>query len=302
VVKSVSHLLTLVLTLFVLGGCSSTTQAPPSTDTSTRQSTPANPDNPEPNDAVKQLNSGKKVKVETSQGTIEVEPTVVAITDAQAPAGQSSSQVYYNDPWEDFNRSMFTFNHYLYSYVLIPASDGYHYLVPATVRDKIGNAFDNIREPLNLLNNLATGEFDEAGANLSRFLINSTVGLFGLFDPASHWFDIAPHKQTIADTLFHYEVGAGPYLVLPVLGPSDSRGAFSTVSEGFIHPVNQLIDTPQSYQIRAFDGFDDFSDQSETYQSLYNKANDPYLYFRNQYIQGQRRDEYFYYKEQQNEE
>ncbi|WP_218958952.1 MlaA family lipoprotein [Salinimonas marina] len=253
---------------------------------------------------VDRLNAGESISVETSQGKINVEPTVVAITDAQAgnDTNQLAGEVFYNDPWESFNRTIFGFNHQLYQYVLIPAADGYRWLVPAAARDKIGNAFENIREPLNLLNNALAGEFRQAGANLSRFFINSTLGLFGLFDPATHWFNIGAQKQTIADTLFYYDIDSGPYLVLPFLGPSDSRGAFSTVTEGIIHPINQLTDSPESYFLRAFDGFDDFSGQAETYQNLYKQADDPYLYFRNQYIQGQRRDEYFQYQGQQDEE
>ena len=281
-------------------GCSSSApdqqQAVTSSDTAQSQSeTPSDVD---------RLNAGESVSVQTSQGEIKVEPTVVAITDAQANTNpdQPAGEVFYNDPWENVNRKIFSFNHSLYQYALIPAADGYKWLVPAVARDKIGNAFDNIREPLNLLNNVVAGEFRQAGANLSRFFINSTLGLFGLFDPATHWFNIGAQKQTIADTLFHYEVDSGPYLVLPFLGPSDSRGAFSTVAEGVIHPINQLTDSPESYFLRAFDGFDDFSGQAETYQNLYQQADDPYLYFRNQYIQGQRRDEYFQYKGQQDEE
>ena len=78
--------------------------------------------------------------------------------------------------------------------------------------------------------------------------------------------------------------------MLTLLGQSDVRGGFSVLTEGFIHPVNHVADAPQNYQLRAFDGVDDFSEQSETYQNLYKNADDPYLYFRNQYLQGQARD------------
>ncbi|MCU7555864.1 VacJ family lipoprotein [Alteromonas sp. ASW11-19] len=244
------------------------------------------------NAKVRDLSAGETVTVTTSQGTMEVEPAVVAITDAQT-SPDVTQDVYYHDPWEGMNRAIFSFNHYLYSYVLLPAADGYRYVVPAVARDKIGNAFNNIREPLNLVNNTFAGEFDEAGTNLGRFIINTTVGLFGLFDPATDWFDLAPEKQTVADTLSQHDIRAGPYLVLPLLGPSDSRGAFSTVTESVLHPINFVAEPPESYQLRFFDGFDDFSSQADTYRSLYENAEDPYLYFRNQYIQGKRRDAVF---------
>lgn len=253
------------------------------------------------NKNVEKLRAGEDVTVQTSQGNISVSPTVVAITDAKEKQGSGDAPFYY-DPWEDFNRAIFTFNNYSYEYVLYPAAKGYRYIVPAAARDKIGNAFDNIREPLNLLNNLAAGQFKEAGSNLGRFAINSTLGLFGLFDPAKHWFEIDAQRQTLGDTLQHYDVGAGPYLVLPILGPGDSRSAFSLITESFIHPIDQLVDAPESYYIRSFDGFDDYSDQAETYNQLYQQAEDPYIYFRNQYIQGKRRDEYFQYKQVDDDE
>ncbi|WP_414827813.1 VacJ family lipoprotein [Alteromonas sp. H39] len=279
----------LVIAVGLLSACTSVPDKDVVTDSNVEES------QSDKNGDVARLSAGESVTIETSQGQLDVEPTVVAITDAQAQADGKSvvDSVYYHDPWEGMNRAIFSFNHYLYSYVLIPAAEGYQFVVPAVARDKIGNAFDNIREPLNLLNNVFAGEIDEAGVNLGRFVINSTIGLFGLFDPADAWFDVKAQKQTIADTLSKHEIRAGPYLVLPVLGSSDTRGAFSTVTEGFIHPINQLVDPPESYQLRIFDGFDDFSSQSETYQTLYENAEDPYIYFRNQYIQGQRRDEVF---------
>ncbi|WP_137166662.1 MlaA family lipoprotein [Salinimonas lutimaris] len=283
--------------ILLLSGCS-TVEVPQQQQTGSSSSTNTQQDK-SASDHAQAMSRGQNVTVKTSQGEISVAPTVVAITDASGNAADSQgnqAQVFYNDPWENMNRHIFAFNNYAYDFVLIPAAEGYQFLVPAVARDKIGNAFNNIREPLNLLNNVVAGEFKDAGNNVGRFLINSTVGILGLFDPAQDWFDIAPRKQTIADTLFDYDVSAGPYLVLPLLGPSDSRGAFSTVSEGFIHPINQLMDPPESYMLRTFDGFDDFSGQAKTYQDLYQKADDPYIFFRNQYIQSQRRDEYFQYQ------
>ena len=244
---------------------------------------------------VQKLTQGETASVTTSQGTITVSPTVVAVADGTTSTGEP----YYHDPWEGFNRAMFQFNNVTYRYALHPIADGYNYVVPAPVRDKIGNAFDNLREPLNLVNHALTGEIGKAGNNLGRFLINSTIGLLGLFDPADSWFGLGPEKQTLATTLQHYDVGSGPYLVLPILGPADPRGAFSTLTEGLVHPVNYIAQPPETYQLRIGEGIDDFSQQSDTYRTLYDKADDPYIYFRNQYIQGQRRDELFELSEQQ---
>ena len=272
----------------ILSGCAS------QSDVATQSEPVQREDRTEHEENVSALTQGKPASVTTSQGTITVSPTVVAVADGVT----SSGETYYHDPWEGFNRAMFQFNNVTYRYALHPIADGYNYIVPAPVRDKIGNAFDNLREPLNLVNHALTGEVDKAGNNLGRFLINSTLGLLGLFDPANSWFGLAPAKQTLASTLQHYDIGSGPYLVLPILGPADPRGAFSTLTEGLVHPANYIAQPPETYQLRIGEGIDDFSQQSDTYRTLYDKADDPYIYFRNQYIQGQRRDELFELSEQ----
>ncbi|GGF54532.1 MlaA family lipoprotein [Alteromonas lipolytica] len=234
------------------------------------------------------LSAGEQVTLQTSQGEQDVSPAIVSVTESQLDNSVAASQYY--DPWEGFNRSMFAFNNAAYDYVLTPVSNGYKAVLPQPVRNSVGNFFSNLREPLNLLNNIFSGEVSDAGTNLGRFLINSTIGLLGLFDPASSWFDITPKERSIGDTLASYGVGAGPYLVLPLLGQSDVRGGFSVLTEGLIHPVNHIADSPQTYQLRAVDGVDEFSEQSDTYHTLYQNADDPYIYFRNQYLQGQARD------------
>ena len=288
----------LIICLFLLGGCASAPDTPENSAVQPQDNKQSQNNEPA---LAEELAKGKDVTVQTSQGAVSVSPVVVAVGDPPE-SGNPGGEVYYNDPWEGFNRAMFSFNNVSYQYVLLPLADGYHYVVPGVVRDKIGNAFDNLREPLNLVNNTFAGEFSEAGANLGRFLINSTVGLLGLFDPASDWFDIKPQKQTIANTLQRYDIGSGPYLVIPILGPSDSRGALSTLTEGFVHPVNYIAEPPESYQLRIFEGSDDFSNQSDTYRKLYEQAEDPYIFFRNQYIQGQRRDELFELSEREQQD
>ncbi|WP_213996511.1 VacJ family lipoprotein [Arsukibacterium sp.] len=244
--------------------------------------------------AAEQLSAGQTTKVETSQGTLELEPTVVdmePVAEDDAVADGEEPAPLYNDPLEGWNRAIFRFNHVSYTYALIPIAKGYEKVLPAPVRDKVGNAFANIREPLNLVNNALTGDFKGAGSNLGRFLINSTIGILGLFDPATAWFDIAESKQSIADTLSHYQVGNGPYLVLPILGQSDVRGASSVLGEAFLHPLNQLVGAPDSYYLQGVNVINSFSDRANLYQTLYKQADDPYIYFRNQHLQGIKRDE-----------
>ncbi|MBT0586689.1 MlaA family lipoprotein [Alteromonas oceanisediminis] len=271
-----------ICTAFFITACSSVPD-----DAETQPSQPAD----EQSHVSKEtLSQGKAVTIQTSQGVLQVEPTVVDMVDEDGGSGEPT--VYY-DPLEPFNRAIFKFNHVTYTYALLPAARGYKAVVPAPVRQSIGNAFDNIREPVNLLNNLATGNVEGAGTNLGRFLINSTIGVLGLFDPASTWFDIPPQQQTIGDALAHYHVGSGAYLVLPFLGQSSVRGTTSLIGEGFLNPIRYLTSPPDTYYLYGTDGFSDFSEQSDPYEELYQQAEDPYLYFRNQYLQGVKRDAAF---------
>ena len=238
------------------------------------------------------LAQGKPTTIKTSNGEIEVTPTVVAPSDNVHKGIQSANSDYY-DPLESINRAIFSFNNIAYRYLLIPAAKGYNLVVPNEVKTKVGNVFNNINEPINFLSNLAAFEGQDAGRNLGRFLINSTIGIAGLFDPAATWFDIQKADQSVGDTLTHYNVKSGPYLVLPLLGQSDMRSATSVISEALMNPIRLTVDSPQSTLILGLGTFNSVSSQIGIYTPLYDQAEDPYVYFRNQYIQGRNRDQAF---------
>ncbi|GAC13873.1 MlaA family lipoprotein [Aliiglaciecola lipolytica] len=223
--------------------------------------------------------NNQDIVIETSQGKQVLTPTVVTY-----------DPVTFDDPLESINRPIFAFNDVIYRYLFIPVSKGYDTVVPDPVQTGVGNFFSNLREPLNLLNNLAQGEGKKSGTNLGRFLINSTVGLLGLFDPADAWFDLPEQTATIGDTLESYDVGYGNYLVLPILGQSDFRNAFSTISESILSPVHVISDSPQSTYLQGLDGFNDFVPTAPTYEELRAQSDDPYTFFRNMYLQSVLRD------------
>ncbi|GAB2676465.1 VacJ family lipoprotein [Aliiglaciecola sp. 3_MG-2023] len=226
--------------------------------------------------------NNQEVVINTSQGEQVLTPTVVTY-----------DPVTFEDPLESINRPIFAFNDVVYRYFLIPVSKGYDAVVPDPVQTGIGNFFSNLREPLNLLNNLAQGEGKKSGTNLGRFLINSTVGLLGLFDPADAWFDMPDETATIGDTLASYDVGYGNYLVLPILGQSDFRNAFSTIGESLLSPVHIISDSPESTYLQGLDGFNDFVPTAPSYEELRLESDDPYTFFRNMYLQSVERDAQF---------
>jgi|GEM_PF-444770 len=240
---------------------------------------------------VESLSEYERITIQTSNGELVIEPTVVSTSDQALATDTQTSVAEYYDPLEFINRPLFQFNHFTYKYAFIPAAKGYNAVLPKSVRQSVSNVFSNISEPLSLINNTLSGDISEAGNNLGRFLINSTVGLLGIFDPATSWLGIDKKPQSFADTLAKYKVGSGAYIVLPFLGQSDVRGTTSIVSESFIHPTKYIFASPQDTYARAFDGFNDFTTQADTYITLFENTEDPYIYFRNQYIQSRNRDD-----------
>ena len=130
-----------------------------------------------------------------------------------------------NDPLEPANRAVFQFNQALDGVILEPLARGYRMVTPAVFRESVSNVLDNLATPGVLANDLLQGEFNRAELTLGRFMINTILGLGGIIDVAS-WIGMPPrHSEDFGQTLATYGVGEGPYLVLPVLGPSNPRDA-----------------------------------------------------------------------------
>ena len=196
----------------------------------------------------------------------------------------------YRDPLGGVNRVVFAFNDVTYRYVLIPVGNGYRRLLTAPVRQRVGNVFGNLRVPGYAVNHLLQLRPEAAGVNLLRFGINTTVGLLGIFDPAAAWFGLRRRETHFGDTLARYGVGYGVYLVLPLYGPADVRNAFSRGVDGLLHPLSYLVEPPAAALIRGIDYLQEFAPYGERYKRLHRSSGDPYIFFRNLYLQRIRRD------------
>ncbi len=126
------------------------------------------------------------------------------------------------DPLESFNRQVFAFNEGLDKVALKPLAQVYDKVLPDPVKDCLSNAFSNLREPSNALNNLLQGKASESVSDVCRFAVNTTVGVLGCFDVASK-MGLERHREDFGQTLGVWGVGNGPYLVLPLFGPSTFR-------------------------------------------------------------------------------
>jgi len=146
-----------------------------------------------------------------------------------------------NDPLEGFNRAMFAFNDTVDTYALKPIAKGYRFVTPDIIEKGVSNFFDNLGEVSNVVNNSLQGKFSDAGNDALRFAINSTVGVLGLVDVASE-FDLPEHDEDFGQTLGVWGVESGPYIVLPLLGPTTARDGAGLVADYFTDPVNYIDD------------------------------------------------------------
>jgi phospholipid-binding lipoprotein MlaA len=128
------------------------------------------------------------------------------------------------DPLEALNRQVFEFNEGLDKVVLKPLAQVYDAVLPVAVQDCLSNGFSNLREPSNALNNLLQGKGSEAFSDVCRFAVNTTIGLLGCFDVASR-MGLEKHREDFGQTLGVWGLGNGPFLVLPLFGPSTIRDA-----------------------------------------------------------------------------
>lgn len=151
-------------------------------------------------------------------------PLLLALlTGCATSGGNGDSLDTASDPLEGFNRGVYAFNETVDDYALGPAARGWIRITTPGIRDSVSNFFDNLAYPGVVLNNLLQGQFREASADSARFLVNSTVGLLGFFDPAGRYLGIEQREEDFGQTLGVWGAEPGSYLMLPFLGPSTTR-------------------------------------------------------------------------------
>lgn len=152
-------------------------------------------------------------------------------------ASQPQTSEDINDPLEGVNRAVFGFNELVDTWFLRPAATFYRKVLPPPLQEGIHNVLSNLSTPIVLFNDILQGEPDRAMNTLSRFAINSTVGVLGIGDPAAD-MGYKAHSEDFGQTMAVWGVGSGPYIVLPIFGPSNPRDAVGRVVDYFADPVN----------------------------------------------------------------
>lgn len=161
---------------------------------------------------------------------------------APAPPGApqvASSEESFNDPFEDTNRGIFGFNKAVDDNVLVPAAKAYRTVIPPPMRQSMHDFMQNLNGPVIFMNDVLQGEAGLAGNTLARLALNTTVGVGGMFDVATR-VGIPFHSNDLGITLAVWGFAAGPYVVVPVLGPSNPRDLVGQVGDGFADPGNYV--------------------------------------------------------------
>ena len=158
-------------------------------------------------------------------------------TDTETALGSDDED---NDPWERFNEKVFEFNRQADRFVLKPVAKAYTWIVPEPFQVLIENGFDNISFVPRMVNSLLQGKWGGATRELSRFMINSTAGIGGLFDAAKYW-GIEKSREDFGQTLGVWGVSPGPYLVVPFLPPMTVRDGIGRGVDSFMNPLSYVI-------------------------------------------------------------
>ena len=199
-----------------------------------------------------------------------------------------SVKISNSDPLEPINRVVFSFNDIFDRLVLRPIAIVYKGIVPEFVRNRITYSLRNLSMPITAVNNVLQGEFAKAGISTSRFLVNSTIGVLGFFDPASG-LGLESKNEDFGQTLTVWGIPSGPYLVLPFIGPSNPRDFTGFLSTSLLDPMYQVGGGSTSTSLRTYrmtTGAVDFRSQNiEVFDDLQNNSVDHYAAVRSFYSQ-----------------
>ena len=191
------------------------------------------------------------------------------------------------DPLEGFNRTIFTFNDTVDKYAVKPVAKGYVFITPQPVRDSVTNFFSNIGDVYIAANNLMQLKIADGVSDIMRIVINTVFGVGGLFDVAT-LAKLPKHDNDFGLTLGHYGVPAGPYLVLPLFGPSTVRDGVGIVGNYFINPLTYVKPDSLSWALYGVNLINTRANLLNASDVLEGAALDKYSFVRNAYLQRRR--------------
>ena len=207
-------------------------------------------------------------------------------TEEAADYDEIQKELAIRDPLEPMNRFFFRVNDELYEWVLKPTTRVYSRIFPHELRECFGNFFQNVATPITLVNALLQGDMQLTGNVLSRFVINSTMGVYGFVDVASLEFDIDPERADFGQTLGKWGLTEGIFLYWPFFGPSSVRDSVGLVADAYLHPVPYFHDNwtlDMAYYTTS--KVNNLSLNPELYEDVKRYALDPYVATRQAYYE-----------------
>ena len=187
------------------------------------------------------------------------------------------------DPWERMNRATYRFNDKFDRAIAQPVARGYRKATPHFVQTGVTHFFDNLEYPIVMVNDLLQGQFKPFLSDTGRLLLNTTVGIGGLMDPATA-MGLDKNDRDFGQTLGKWGAGTGPYLVIPFLGPSDLRDAVGRVGDDYSNPRHYIRNAYVDYGLWLLRAIDTRARLLDA-QSALDSAYDPYAFLRNVYLQ-----------------
>jgi phospholipid-binding lipoprotein MlaA len=191
------------------------------------------------------------------------------------------------DPLEPLNRGIYTFNDGVDALVIKPAASFYSQIVPEWIRTGVGNFFSNINDVIVVVNDLLQLKLAQAGSDVGRLAVNTTVGVLGLFDVATG-MGLEKHEEDFGQTLGYWGFGDGPYIVLPILGPSNLRDTVGWVGDFYTWPITYIEDDGTRNILVAVRVVSARADLLSASKILETAALDPYAFVRDAYLQRRR--------------
>ncbi|HUE92244.1 VacJ family lipoprotein [Pseudomonas sp.] len=191
------------------------------------------------------------------------------------------AQASEEDPWQGYNRFMFRINDNVDTYTLKPLAKGYQAVTPQLLEDGVHNIFRNIGDVGNLANNVLQGKLHDAGVDSGRLIFNTTFGLLGFFDVASQ-MGLQRSDEDFGQTLGAWGLGSGPYVVLPLLGPSTVRDAIGKIPDSMLTVQSTIDHVPTRNVVHAVNAVDMRVSLLSAEKLI---SGDKYIFIRNAYLQ-----------------
>ncbi|MBL8035002.1 MAG: VacJ family lipoprotein [Leptospiraceae bacterium] len=227
-------------------------------------------------------------------------PEQTGLTTTQADADEMEGELIISDPWEGFNRAIFSFNNVFFKYMLQPIARGWNFIIPGFLRQGIHNFFNWAYTPGRLVSNLLQAKVKGAGKEIVQFAINGTVGVLGFYNASREIFSLEQTNEDFDQVLGKWGVPEGPYVVWPFIGSYTARGTFGFAGDVLMQPQMVIVPAyvePETlmanvgivvgvYSTRAINRV---SLDPDEYDNLIKDSIDPYVFIRDIYLQNTRK-------------